>query len=908
MSLLKTASRLLPGRQWKSALALSAAMACAGVAYAGPALDGFVEVTQPDGTTLSVQIRGDEFQGWLEAANGSTIVKNPATGFYEYAVKNSSGALAPSGVRVNAGNDAANATRFPSGLRPTANQPMKDYQAKFLQGRINARSQTGAQNAPTPTGTWAPTPVTGPKKSLMILVNFTDAKLSSRAAAYWGTTVFANGGGYKSVNNFYKANSFNNVSISPVPSTQVGNPTGVVTVNLGMAHPNCGGGCSYGVETGWINAALAAAAPYVDFASLDTNADGTISIDEAFIYFVLAGYDTSATSLTPSIWAHAWGADPGDVTVAGKNIVHWALNGEMFDATSRMPMGVVTHETGHIFGLPDLYDTSYTNNGMGAYSIMASGSWGARIGEQAGTTPVSADALSRQFLGWSAPQFPVDGSVVTFNPALSGPTAPAMLMNSASKTNEYWLVENRVPTGWDEGMQRWLGTAWVGGLLVQHIDLNAGTTKDANDFNMFGNATGHQGATVVEPSTAVCSLMHSPWCGGHRTHLYYSGNSTVFSDVSTPNSHYFDASSSLVGISGVSAPGNVMTATVAVGGANQPPAAPAIGVATAGANQISVAFTPGAIGSGTLVNYTASCGGVTQTGGASPIVVTGLTGGVAYTCKVKTTSTVGTSAWSADSNSATPTVAPVLPSAPTIGAATAGNTNAVVTFTPNALGSGTFVSYTADCGGVTQTGASSPITVPGLTNGSSYTCKVKTTSSVGDSPWSANSNSVTPTAVVRTNVALIANGGVASASGSLPGHPASSLNNDELTGGNYLTDKNSWTDDTPGSFPDWVQVNFPSATVDKVVVFSTQDNLYAPVVPGDADTFSLYGVTAFNVQAWNGSAWVTVASVTGNNLVKRSVTFAPVLTTRIRIQITGAASMRSYSYLTEAQAWGIPAP
>jgi dienelactone hydrolase len=87
---------------------------------------------------------------------------------------------------------------------------------------------------------------------------------------------------------------------------------------------------------------------------------------------------------------------------------------------------------------------------------------------------------------------------------------------------------------------------------------------------------------------------------------------------------------------------------------------------------------------------------------------------------------------------------PLSPSAPTIGTATAGNASISVAFTPGALGSGTLINYTADCGGVTHTGGSSPITVPGLTNGTSYTCRMKTTTTVGNSAWSAPSNAVTP--------------------------------------------------------------------------------------------------------------------------------------------------------------------
>ncbi len=85
-----------------------------------------------------------------------------------------------------------------------------------------------------------------------------------------------------------------------------------------------------------------------------------------------------------------------------------------------------------------------------------------------------------------------------------------------------------------------------------------------------------------------------------------------------------------------------------------------------------------------------------------------------------------------------------LASAPTIGTATAGNGNISVTFTPDAIGTGTLVNYTVDCGGVTNMGGSSPITVTDLTNGTSYTCRVMTTTTVGDSAWSAPSNAVTP--------------------------------------------------------------------------------------------------------------------------------------------------------------------
>jgi FG-GAP-like repeat len=93
-------------------------------------------------------------------------------------------------------------------------------------------------------------------------------------------------------------------------------------------------------------------------------------------------------------------------------------------------------------------------------------------------------------------------------------------------------------------------------------------------------------------------------------------------------------------------------------------------------------------------------------------------------------------------------VTTVPPSAPTIGVATAGNASAIVSFTPGSIGTGSFVSYTANCGGVSSIGYSSPITVLGLANGMTYTCRVYTTSTHGTSGWSAYSNPVTPSAPV----------------------------------------------------------------------------------------------------------------------------------------------------------------
>lgn len=90
------------------------------------------------------------------------------------------------------------------------------------------------------------------------------------------------------------------------------------------------------------------------------------------------------------------------------------------------------------------------------------------------------------------------------------------------------------------------------------------------------------------------------------------------------------------------------------------------------------------------------------------------------------------------------------PGTPTIGAATAGNASVSVAFTApaNTGKPNTSLTYTATTtpGPFSNTGSSSPITISGLSNGTSYTAVVKLNNTVQDSLNSAATSSFTPSA------------------------------------------------------------------------------------------------------------------------------------------------------------------
>ena len=90
-------------------------------------------------------------------------------------------------------------------------------------------------------------------------------------------------------------------------------------------------------------------------------------------------------------------------------------------------------------------------------------------------------------------------------------------------------------------------------------------------------------------------------------------------------------------------------------------------------------------------------------------------------------------------------VLPIVPFAPMIGTARAGNGEVQVYFTPPADNGGAVIlSYTAQCGSITALGVSSPVVVSGLANDVAVACTVRATNSVGSGALSALSNSVTP--------------------------------------------------------------------------------------------------------------------------------------------------------------------
>ena len=164
-----------------------------------------------------------------------------------------------------------------------------------------------------------------------------------------------------------------------------------------------------------------------------------------------------------------------------------------------------------------------------------------------------------------------------------------------------------------------------------------------------------------------------------------------------------------------------------------------------------------------------------------------------------------------------------------------------------------------------------------------------------------------PSSQPPVNVALASNGATVTASSSYSGFAASGAINGDRKG--LFVSQNGYWSTAGAGFPAWLEVQFNgSKTITEIDVVTPQDNYQAPIEPTESTTFTIAGLTAYDVQYWNGSAWATIpnGNVTGNNKVWKKFSFAAITTTKIRV--LSSASPDNYSRLTEVEAWTGPSP
>jgi M6 family metalloprotease-like protein len=187
-------------------------------------------------------------------------------------------------------------------------------------------------------------------------------------------------------------------------------------------------------------------------------------------------------------------------------------------------IGVFAHEFGHTIGLPDLYDTDDGSEGVGAWCLMGSGSWGGD-GVSSGNedSPSHMGAWAKMELGWirignGLTVASLAEQSITIRENENAPFVLKIYTEYGSDMDEYFLVENRQQIGSDSSL---VGT----GLLIWHID-DAVTT---------GNKVENHKLVDLEEADGDGDLDKEN-NRADNTDPYYSGNARMDADGFTPTS------------------------------------------------------------------------------------------------------------------------------------------------------------------------------------------------------------------------------------------------------------------------------------------------------------------------------------------------------------------------------------
>ena len=409
------------------------------------------EVVQADGSRIVTRLRGDEYFSWRETIDGYPIIRDPSDGTWRYAVPTSGKAE----LQAMPGGVVGKADPVKLGLKKHGLPA-----AKLLRSRVEARraalNPAPAEPAPSagrasysaaPGSTPPMVPVVGVKtvRNVVILACFSNHWDDAGATVLpaYGTpdvSAFSNlfnqvgyttDGATGSVRDYYNEVSYGKLLLKS-------------TVTVWVRLPREGAYYHDNQSTLAADAIAAADAAGVDFSQFDSDGDGWVDA----LDIIHSGYGEEATANPDDVWS-VKGALHGVTTKDGVKMYAYhtepALRGDSGSGITRI--GVICHETGHFFGLPDLYDYSSLTDGLGNWCIMAGGSWNG----SSGSSPAHFSAWCKCFLGF-ARTTPVHSRIGRSLPAVEQHPVVGMLRDGLSD-DEYFLIENREKIGFDDSEQ-----------------------------------------------------------------------------------------------------------------------------------------------------------------------------------------------------------------------------------------------------------------------------------------------------------------------------------------------------------------------------------------------------------------------------------------------------------------------
>lgn len=432
---------------------------------------------QPDGTSFTGCIRGDEFANVKMTEDGQAIVQD-GDGWWCYAVFDSDGFRRSSGVRAgspSAGREILSASsdipydrlqRIAAEKRGAAADPSEDDETP-MKRLIRRGAQTKAD------GTAAVQ-----KHGIVILAQFRDVAFTYTKENFvnlLNQSGYSLNGATGCAMDYFRDQFGGSVEFSFDVSD-------IVTLSKDRAHYGRNdekNQDSNAVEM-IVEACELAAGKGVDFSIYDDDGDGTV--DNVFVFF--SGADESEGAGDDCIWSHAYYVKRGagvSKKLCGKYIDRYACSAELrreivgvsfTDNYLFTGIGTFCHEYTHTFGLPDLYDTDYAKSGGQSEALWyCTALMDGGNSNNFSNTPPFYNAVERERLGIGEGTSLTNGRH-TLEPIHRNGKYYRM---DADVAGEYYLFECRDNSAlWDK---------YIGGngLLVYHIDRSPSNKAGKSD-------------------------------------------------------------------------------------------------------------------------------------------------------------------------------------------------------------------------------------------------------------------------------------------------------------------------------------------------------------------------------------------------------------------------------------------
>lgn len=500
-------------------------------AYAIKANPRAIKVKQPDGTTLTIRIQGDENRHYISTTDGHRIVKDK-DGFYKYlTLEEKSNTLKLSNQRVSDPSERSAAeAEFVRTLDNTdkyqpapVSPPRRKVPAMTLNPAVLNPSAAGNGEFLRSKGKAASN---NESQYLCILVNFKDARMKFKRENFDNFLNQSNYDGWGSVKDYFRDNS--NGKFIPNFTT-----LGIYT--LSKPQSEYAGNDDSGSDTDPRSMVVEAvqmakeANPSLDFSKFDNDGDGYMDN----VYVIYAGYSEASSGNESDMWPHSWTLGNDTITVDGIIVKNYSCSQELvgspgFPVTPSMDgIGTFTHEFGHILGLKDMYDTDSYSNGYGIdpgdYSLYASGSY-----NNDSKTPAALWAFERMQMGWMEKGKDIielknaeDVTQQNSNTSFTARYIDCQPGRAEGTGFEWFMVENRQKTGWDSYIPNH-------GMLIYHYDYTADMKTTYWDVNGPNNNARHRCLYII-PADGIDD-------GNSRNGDTYPGTSAniSFTDTSTP--------------------------------------------------------------------------------------------------------------------------------------------------------------------------------------------------------------------------------------------------------------------------------------------------------------------------------------------------------------------------------------